>query len=313
MFRNDLRHQHHLDSVVRGRVGDGRLLNLVPRYLPRYGMAPEWTKATRPLVVFFTAITFLITVLFKADVDAQGGAYATGVLVLITSAAFAVTLWLWRQKGLFLAFTAITLVFLLHHDPERIERPDGVKIASGSSWRLSRRRSSRERALDRAAVRQRAAGCEAARFIREAAAGTGVASSPTGRTPATPTIRTQAEGGAGIAPPHRRRSRLFVEVHPGDVSEFGGDPGGRGHRCRPDTVCFAVSAPRSRMRSPHCCCSGDATGQMPHAYFGWTEGNPVAYLLKFLAFGEGDTAPVTREVLRQAEPDPARRPRIHVG
>ena len=52
---------------------------------------------------------------------------------------------------------------------------------------------------------------------------------------------------------------------------------------------------------------------IPHVYFGWTEGNPIAYLLKFLAFGEGDTAPVTREVLRQTEPDPLRRPRIHVG
>jgi hypothetical protein len=57
----------------------------------------------------------------------------------------------------------------------------------------------------------------------------------------------------------------------------------------------------------------DQTGQVPHAYFGWTEGNPIVYLFKFLAFGEGDTAPVTREVLRQAEPDPAKRPRIHVG
>ena len=57
----------------------------------------------------------------------------------------------------------------------------------------------------------------------------------------------------------------------------------------------------------------DQTRNIPHAYFGWTEGNPIAYLLKFLAFGEGDTAPVTREVLRQAEPDPELRPRIHVG
>ena len=55
------------------------------------------------------------------------------------------------------------------------------------------------------------------------------------------------------------------------------------------------------------------TGRLAHAYFGWTEGNPVVYLLKFLAFGEGDTAPVSREVLRQVEPDPEKRPRIHVG
>jgi catechol 2,3-dioxygenase-like lactoylglutathione lyase family enzyme len=57
----------------------------------------------------------------------------------------------------------------------------------------------------------------------------------------------------------------------------------------------------------------DRTGTIPHAYFGWTEGNPVTYLLKFLAFGEGDTAPVCREVLRKAEPNQERRPRVHVG
>jgi hypothetical protein len=58
---------------------------------------------------------------------------------------------------------------------------------------------------------------------------------------------------------------------------------------------------------------GKMTGKLPHAYFGWTEGNPIGYLFRFLFLGEGDVAPITREVLRQHIRDPKKRPSVHVS
>ena len=289
------------------------LLNLVPRYLPRYGMAPEWTRATRPLVALFTAITFLITVIFNANVQAQGGAYATGVPVLMTSAAFAVTLRFRHRRRLAMAFGAITVVFAYTTVLNVLERPDGVKIAA---WFIGTiiATSLVSRVLRSTELRaQRVETDEAAgRYIREAASGP------------VRLIANRPDTGLPDEYEHKLREArdshhlagdrvLFVEVRPGDVSEFAGDlrvsgidvGGHQVLRCVSPAVPNAIAALLLNIR--------DVTGQMPHAYFGWTEGNPIAYLLKFIAFGEGDTAPVTREVLRQAEPDPARRPRVHVG
>jgi hypothetical protein len=151
------------------------LLNVVPRYLPRYGIAPEWGRTVRPLVLVYTAIAFAITVIFKASVDAQGGAYATGVLVIMTSAAFAVTLSaLWRHDSLkaTLAFGLVTLIFLYTLVANIIERPDGIKIASFFIASIvvvslaSRVRRSLELRQERVEIDEKAT-----RFIEEASKG----------------------------------------------------------------------------------------------------------------------------------------------
>ena len=108
------------------------LINLIPRYLPRFGMAPRWVSYRRPLVLALFAIAVLVTLVFRADVEAQAGAYATGVLVLMLSAGIAVTLALWQEARRTTAayFAVATLVFAFALIDNVIERPDGVIIAS---------------------------------------------------------------------------------------------------------------------------------------------------------------------------------------
>jgi hypothetical protein len=106
---------------------------------------------------------------------------------------------------------------------------------------------------------------------------------------------------------------LFFEVEIGDASEFSGKLEVCGHdvsgfkilRTKAPAVPNAIAALLLNLR--------DKTGKIPHVYFGWSEGNPFYYLIRYVLFGEGDTAPVTREILRQAEPDAEMRPAVHVG
>ena len=108
------------------------LLHLIPRYLPRYGMAPRWAALSRPLILVLLGVDIVITLIFGADVEAQSGAYATGVLVLILSAAFAATLSLWHERRYPLAIYSalLTLVFAYTLIDNCIERPDGLIIGT---------------------------------------------------------------------------------------------------------------------------------------------------------------------------------------
>ncbi len=292
------------------------LLNIVPRYLPRYGMAPNWAKVSRPLVVIYTIIAVIVTLIFRADVEAQAGAYATGVLVLMTSGAFAVTLSTMRRRFTrsSLLFGLITLVLGYTLVVNVFERPDGVKIASvfiaaivmtslfSRVWRSTEIRTE-----------QISFDATAQQFIHDLS----------GKT--IQLIAHRKRNGDkdeyALKEQEMREDHyipaddpiVFIEVMISDASEFSGAIAVEGvivddHRIlrtRSAAVPNAIAAILLSIRNE--------TGAIPRAYFGWAEGNPIQYLLRFLLFGEGDTAVVTREVLRRAESNPDNRPSIHVG
>lgn len=292
------------------------LLNIVPRYLPRYGMAPDWARAVRPLVIVFTIICFIVTVIFGADVVAQGGAYATGVLALMTSAAVAVSIAAWRRKEKrWIMYAAITAVFLYTTAVNIIEQPSGIKIASAfilaiifTSF-ISRVLRSTEIRIDDivldAAAQAFLADVDAEGDIRIV----------TNRRETGDMTEYRFKEHEKRVDNHIPSSDpiIFYEIETGDASEFKGKLFIRGVdidgykilRTQSPAVPNAIAALLLHLR--------DTTGKIPHVYFGWSEGNPIMYLARYILFGEGDTAPVTREILRQAEADPELRPNVHVG
>lgn len=292
------------------------LLNIVPRYLPRYGMAPNWASATRPLVLVYTVIAVVVTLIFNANVEAQGGAYATGVLVLMSSAAFAVTLSISKRRNLrkTLTYGLITLIFAYTTIVNILERPDGIKISAffiGSIiitslisrvWRSTELRAGRiefdATALDVIAEMNQ-------RTVRL------IAHRPNLRT-LEEYARKEREMREDNHIP-AQDSVLFLEVQVSDASEFAETIQVTGVRVKNYRILRARGAAVPNTIAALLLEIRDRTGEIPHSYFGWVEGNPIQYLLRFLLFGEGDTAVVTREVLRRAEADPERRPAIHVG
>jgi hypothetical protein len=293
------------------------LLNIVPRYLPRYGMAPDWARATRPLVLVFTGICFLVTILFQADVAAQGGAYATGVLALMTSACVAVTISQWRKKKTAPAafFLVITLIFIYTTGVNIVQQPSGIQIALMFIFGIIAA-SFISRALRTTEVRIEKIEFDetALKFIDEVVSEGDIRIVTNRRETGDVTEYRFKE--------HEKRIDnhipstdpiLFYEIDIGDASEFTGGLTIRGVdidgykilRTEAPAVPNAIAALLLNVR--------DRTGKIPHVYFGWSEGNPIMYLARYILFGEGDTAPVTREILRQAEDDPELRPSVHVG
>jgi hypothetical protein len=293
------------------------LLSLVPKYLPRYGMAPSWAAAMRPLVVFFTAVAFAVTILFKASVDEQAGAYATGVLVLITSATIAATMSIWGKFAKLRGYFAlICFIFIYTSFANMSERPEGVEIALFFiacvliASVVSRALRATELRVDKVQIDPK--GRE---FIREAlkehhgeirllAHRTGMKNFQEKEQRSRLVHSIQNEEG----------NFIFFEVELADASDFSSDlltvtghieGGYKVLRCKSPAVPNAIAATLLEIR--------DQTQKIPHVYLGWAEGHPIANTIKYIFLGEGETATITREILRSIEPFDERRPLVHVG
>jgi hypothetical protein len=292
------------------------LLNVVPRYLPRYGMVPTWARMTRPLVLVYTAIAFVVTLLFRADVEAQGGAYATGVLVLMSSAAFAVTLSArhHRSKQRFLGFALITLVFFYTTALNIIERPDGIRIASFFIGiiifvsMLSRAVRSTELRTERVELDP-----VAQRYIDEISAGNIriIANDLDEGDRQEYFLKEQQVREDNHIPAHD--PIVFLEVEISDASQFEEAIKVEGLNVEGYKILRTYSPAVPNAIASFLLHIRNQTGSIPHIYFNWGEENPFKFLARFIFFGEGDIPVVTREVLRTAERNPEARPRIHVG
>lgn len=294
------------------------LLNIVPRYLPRYGMAPDWARSTRPLVCVFVLIAAIVTVLFEAKVDAQAAAYATGVLALMTSAAVAVFLTELRRRHrrTSIFFGVVSAIFVYTFVVTMASHAGGLVIALVfvalimiiSLWS----RVTRSREL-------RVAGVEI-----DDAADVVLARAALGRQP----IRFIANKmQAGDLDEYDEKERIvrernhispkdqivFLEVRINDASDFTSPVQVTAGRAGTHQILRCSGTSVSNVLAAFLLYVRDLMPEPPHAYFEWSERDPMDNVLRFLSGGEGDIPPLTHEILRIAEPDPAKRPRVHVG
>lgn len=292
------------------------LLNLVPRYLPRFGMAPEWTKSARPLVLIFSAVAIVITLLFKANVEAQGGAYATGVLVLMSSAAVAVTLSAKRKRQPYavIFYAVVTLVFFYTTVANVIERPDGLRIASAFILAVLVL-SFISRALRSYELR-----IESVDFDQKSLDIIGSCSNKPIH------LIAHRPDNFSIADYYEKRARenwahnianednvVFLEIAVMDPSKFNAELVVHGLEMDGIKILSVSGASVANNIAALAIEIRDITGQVPHIYLDWAAGKPIKNYLAFLLFGQGQIASTTHEVLRRAEPDLYRRPVVHVS
>jgi hypothetical protein len=294
------------------------LINIVPRYLPGYGMAPDWGRAVRPVVLVYTVLSVGITIAFGADVNAQAGAYATGILAMMVSGAVAVTISAARagQRRVAGGFAVLTLVLLYALGDNIISKPDGIAISAVFVAAIilvslvSRVTRTTELRADRIEFDE-----TARRIIADSIAFDGDLDIVANRRQAGDKDEYAAKEREQrrMNPVPGQHDIIFLEVEVIDPSEFSNVLQVRGVEVGDYRILRVQSPAAPNAVAAVLLALRNATGVLPHCYFEWAEGSPVAHLFRYLLLGRGDTAPVVREIIRSCEPDPEKRPAIHVG
>jgi hypothetical protein len=295
------------------------LRGLVPQYLHRLGMELEWAHRHGAILHVFNMVNLVVTVLFRASVAAQRGAYATSMLMLMASAAGAAALDRWQRRTgawplrLPWGFVAVSLFLLTSTIAAIVWDPDGLWIAG--CFIIAIMVSS----IVSRFIRTTELRCEGFQF-KDAKSQFLWQSLVFLEFPILVPHRPGRRSLLHKEPHIRERHRLgqevpivFVEVDVGDASDFCQKPmvevmeeegrfvirvqGGV-------SVAHVIAAVALELSK---------VGKPPEVHFGWSDESPVSANLNFLLFGQGNVPWMVREIICRSEANPERRPRVVIG
>jgi hypothetical protein len=296
------------------------LRDLVPRYLARYGMQLHWAARVGVILHLFNVIILLVTVVFRASVSAQQEAYAASVLVLLTAASVAAYLDVKQRwagsifRWLVLTpFAVVATFFLAMALLTTVQNASGLLIALAFVLTIcttafaSRWMRSMELRFDGFV------------FVDDASDRRWNAIKQLEfqvLVPHRPGRDTLANKDEEVRKIHRLAADvpiIFIEVEVGDPSDFLHQP----------LMKIIVEDGREVIRVAKCASVAHVlaaialefreVGRPPELIFGWSESSPLAANLDFLLMGRGNVPWMVHELIRKAEPDPARRPRVVLG
>jgi hypothetical protein len=296
------------------------LRDLLPHYLARYGMQLAWAQRIGMITHLFNLAILMVTVVYRASVEAQQWAYATSVLVLLTAAAWAALLDVrLRTRGSYLAwpfslpFGLIWLFFLAMTILTLCINASGLAIAlllvfiTLSTAFASRWLRSMELRFEGFEFRDnysRRRWEEIRQFEFQVL------------VPHRHEHMTLVEKDREVRRKHRLGSEvpiIFIEATIGDPSEFSETPlmqieSEKGlevirvSKC--NSIAHVLAAIGLEFRH---------VGRPPEIYFDWSEEPPLAANLNFLFMGQGNIPWMVHALIRKAEPNTERRPRVVIG